>query len=41
MRLDTRVSKRTRIEVVTEGILVRMLQSDPSLTGALNALFLL
>lgn len=29
--LDTRVSERTRIEVVTEGILTRMLQHDPSL----------
>jgi len=31
VRLDTRVSARTRIEVVTEGILTRMLQSDPAL----------
>nr|CAA6829939.1 MAG: ATP-dependent helicase HrpB [uncultured Thiotrichaceae bacterium] len=31
MRLDTKVSKRTRIEVITEGILTRMLQHDPSL----------
>lgn len=31
VRLDTCVSKETRIEVVTEGILTRMLQSDPSL----------
>lgn len=31
VRLDTRVSDRTRIEVVTEGILTRMLQSDPAL----------
>ncbi len=31
VRLDTRVSERTRIEVVTEGILTRMLQSDPAL----------
>ncbi len=29
--LDTRVSTETRIEVVTEGVLTRMLQSDPSL----------
>ncbi len=37
MRLETRVGPRTRIEVVTEGILTRMLQSDPSLeeVGAL------
>ncbi len=33
MRLDTRVSARTRIEVITEGILTRMLQQDPSLEG--------
>lgn len=33
MRLDTRVGPRTRIEVVTEGVLTRMLQSDPSLEG--------
>jgi ATP-dependent helicase HrpB len=31
MRLDTKVSKQTRIEVMTEGILTRMLQKDPSL----------
>ena len=30
-RLETRVSRATRIEVVTEGILTRMLQSDPEL----------
>ncbi len=29
--LDTRVSAATRIEVVTEGVLTRMLQHDPSL----------
>src|SRR5689334_17296756 len=28
-RLDTRVGRETRIEVVTEGILVRFLQDDP------------
>jgi ATP-dependent helicase HrpB len=31
MRLDSKVSKHTKIEVITEGILTRMLQSDPSL----------
>ena len=31
VRMDTRVSSATRIEVVTEGILVRMLQHDPEL----------
>ncbi|MGE3940040.1 MAG: ATP-dependent helicase HrpB [Nitrospirales bacterium] len=30
-RLDTKVSSTTRVEVVTEGILTRMLQHDPSL----------
>lgn len=33
VRLDAKVSAKTRIEVVTEGILTRMLQSDPSLEG--------
>ncbi len=32
-RLETRVSRDTRIEVVTEGILTRMLQEDSSLEG--------
>ena len=31
-RFDTRVSRRTRIEVVTEGVLTRMLLSDPALS---------
>ncbi len=31
MRLDTRVSVATRIEVVTEGVLTRLLQDDPAL----------
>ncbi len=39
MRLDTRVSKRTRIEVVTEGVFTRMLQSDPALEGVAAVLF--
>src|ERR1700761_362412 len=30
-RLETRVSRDSRIEVITEGILTRMLQNDPSL----------
>ncbi len=33
MRGETKVSKSTRIEVVTEGILTRMIQSDPELSG--------
>src|SRR5687768_13001262 len=31
VRLDTKVGPRTRIEVVTEGVLGRMLQHDPAL----------
>jgi len=33
VRLDTRVGPKTRVEVVTEGVLTRMLQSDPTLEG--------
>jgi ATP-dependent helicase HrpB len=33
MRLDTRVSRATRVEVVTEGVLTRLLQDDPALEG--------
>jgi ATP-dependent helicase HrpB len=33
VRQDTRVGPETRVEVVTEGVLTRMLQSDPSLLG--------
>jgi ATP-dependent helicase HrpB len=33
VRGDTRISARTRIEVVTEGVLTRMLLDDPSLDG--------
>lgn len=32
-RFDTRVSAGTRIEVVTEGVLTRLLQHDPELAG--------
>ena len=39
MRLDTRVSRETRIEVVTEGVLTRMLQSDPALEGVAAVVF--
>lgn len=38
-RLDRAVSDRTRIEVVTEGLLVRRLQSDPDLAGVSAVLF--
>lgn len=33
VRHETRVSTRTQIEVVTEGVLTRMLQDDPTLDG--------
>ncbi|MGR3503647.1 ATP-dependent helicase HrpB [Pseudaestuariivita sp.] len=39
MRGASKVSARTRIEVVTEGILTRLLQSDPELTGIGAILF--
>ncbi|KIL99833.1 Helicase domain protein [Paramagnetospirillum magnetotacticum MS-1] len=33
IRFDSRIGPKTRIEVVTEGILARMIQDDPSLDG--------
>jgi ATP-dependent helicase HrpB len=39
MRMDTRVSRDTRIEVVTEGVLTRMLQTDPALEGVGAVIF--
>jgi ATP-dependent helicase HrpB len=33
VKMDTKVGPRTRIEVVTEGVLTRMLQADPALEG--------
>ncbi|MBB4635230.1 ATP-dependent helicase HrpB [Longimicrobium terrae] len=33
VKMETRVGPSTRIEVVTEGVLTRMLQSDPALEG--------
>ncbi|MBB96191.1 MAG: ATP-dependent helicase HrpB [Rhodobacteraceae bacterium] len=39
VRGTTKVSKATRIEVVTEGILTRMLQSDPELPGVGTVIF--
>lgn len=38
-RLDTRVSARTQVEVVTEGILSRMVQDDPTLETVAAVLF--
>jgi ATP-dependent helicase HrpB len=39
IRFEAKVSARTRIEVVTEGILTRMIQSDPELSGIGAILF--
>ena len=39
MRLDTKVGPKTRIEVVTEGILGRLLQQDPALSDYVIILF--
>ena len=39
VRGDSAVSERTRIEVVTEGILTRMLQDDPDLPGVSAIIF--
>ena len=39
MRLDNRVSARTRIEVVTEGVFARMVLEDPELAGVAAVLF--
>jgi len=38
-RDDTRVSDRTRIEVITEGILTRRIQRDPNLPGVSAIIF--
>jgi ATP-dependent helicase HrpB len=39
IRFEAKVSARTRIEVVTEGILTRLIQSDPELAGVGAILF--
>ncbi|KEQ19292.1 hypothetical protein GZ78_04740 [Endozoicomonas numazuensis] len=39
MQLENKVSKDTRIEVVTEGILTRMLQDDPELSDISMVIF--
>jgi len=39
IRFDRKVSSRTRVEVVTEGVLTRRLQSDPLLTGVGAVIF--
>ena len=38
-RLDTKISAATRIEVLTEGILTRMIQDDPELKGVEAVIF--
>jgi len=39
MRMENRISARTRIQVVTEGILARMILDDPELPGIAAILF--
>ncbi len=39
MRLDNRISPRTRIEVVTEGVFTRMILDDPELAGVSAVIF--
>ncbi|MDX0693873.1 ATP-dependent helicase HrpB [Sinorhizobium medicae] len=39
MRLDNRISGKTRIEVVTEGVFSRMILDDPELSGVAAVLF--
>ncbi|MGJ3264255.1 MAG: ATP-dependent helicase HrpB [Salinarimonas sp.] len=39
VRLGTKVSVRTRIEVVTEGVFTRMILDDPTLDGVAGVLF--
>lgn len=39
VRMETRVSARTRIEVITEGVFTRLILDDPELTGVAAILF--
>ena len=39
IRFESKVSARTRVEVVTEGILTRMIQDDPTLDGVAAIVF--
>jgi ATP-dependent RNA helicase HrpB len=39
IRFDTKKSAKTRVEVVTEGILTRRIQADPGLTGTAMVIF--
>ncbi|MGH8595159.1 MAG: ATP-dependent helicase HrpB, partial [Gammaproteobacteria bacterium] len=39
IRFERKVSTQTRIEILTEGVLTRLLQDDPSLTGVSAVIF--
>jgi len=39
MRQDNQVGKHTRLEIITEGVLLRLLQTDPSLEGVHTIIF--
>ncbi|ODN72263.1 ATP-dependent RNA helicase HrpB [Methylobrevis pamukkalensis] len=39
VRMDSQVSARTRIEVITEGVFTRMILDDPELSGVAAVLF--
>ncbi|WEK06691.1 MAG: ATP-dependent helicase HrpB [Candidatus Devosia phytovorans] len=39
VRMDSKISSRTRVEIVTEGVFTRMLLDDPELTGIAAVLF--
>ncbi|MDH4274895.1 MAG: ATP-dependent helicase HrpB, partial [Gammaproteobacteria bacterium] len=39
VRLDKKISARTRVEVVTEGMLTRLMQDDPALEGVAVVIF--
>lgn len=39
MRQDSKVSSHTRLEVITEGVMLRLLQEDPSLEGVEAIIF--
>jgi ATP-dependent helicase HrpB len=39
MRLESRISRATRIEVVTDGVFARMLQEDPALEDTALVIF--
>jgi ATP-dependent helicase HrpB len=39
VRLGSKVSRKTRVEVVTEGVFARMILDDPALDGVAAVLF--